>query len=141
MNAFDDAKACFRKNENNLGDEVMIGLGVDIIEIDRIAKAVEKNDKFLERLFTIEEQTYLKTKNMESVAGMFAAKEAVAKVLGSGISGFKWQDIEIGHHDTGQPFVRCHSGAKERMIALGISEIMISISHCKTYAVANAIGI
>lgn len=121
----------------------MVGLGIDIIEIERVASAIKKNDRFLERMFTENERLYFSDKNnkMESIAGVFAAKEAVAKVLGTGISGFKWIDIEIQHKDTGQPYVILHNGAAELAENKAIKEIFISISHCKTYAVANAMGV
>lgn len=118
----------------------MIGLGIDIIEIDRIEKALTQK-RFLERLFTVSEQAYLSQKNVESIAGLFAAKEAISKVLGTGISGFSWLDIEVYHTESGAPKVRLLNGAKEQADTLGIREILISISHCKTYAVANAAGI
>lgn len=120
----------------------MFELGVDIIEIDRIKSAIEKNSRFLDRIFTVNEQAYFRdNKNKyESIAGMYAAKEAVSKVLGTGISGFTWHDIEIGHTAKGQPIVTLTGGAKDIADQLSIKMIKISISHCKSYAVANAIG-
>ncbi|MBN2795954.1 MAG: holo-ACP synthase [Clostridia bacterium] len=120
----------------------MIGIGIDIVEINRIEKAQEKNPRFLTKIFTEKEIAYMMTKNKsETIAGMFAAKEAVSKVLGTGISGFKWQHIEIDHTNMGQPIVNCYEGAKTRMEDLGIEKILISISHSKAYAVANAVGV
>lgn len=121
----------------------MVGIGVDIVEIERIQMALEKNDRFLERLFTNKERAYFEHNNYkyETIAGMFAAKEAVSKVLGTGISGFSWQDIEIDHSDLGQPLVILHGGAKLQAEKKSIKTIMVSISHCKSYAVANALGV
>lgn len=121
----------------------MVGIGVDIIEIDRIEKAMQKHDSFLTRIFNENEIQYFKSKNYkpETVAGFFAAKEAVSKVLGTGISGFPWKDIEISHTSYGQPIVILKNQAKIFAEEKSITEIMISISHCKTYAVANAVGV
>ena len=121
----------------------MIGLGIDIIEIERIENAIKKNSKFLEKLFTEYEIKYYikKGEKAETIAGLFAAKEAVAKVLGTGISGFAWTDIEISHTTSGQPIVILNGEAKKIAKKKSINNILISISHCKTYAVANAAGI
>lgn len=119
------------------------GIGVDIIEIDRIEKAMNKTDRFLTRLFTERERAYFMTKNMkaESVAGNFAAKEAVVKALGTGLRGFQWTDIEILRDELGKPVVYLHNGADQTAKDLGVSQIMLSISHCKTYAVANGVAV
>lgn len=129
-------------NMKNRTEVMMFELGVDIIEIDRIKSAIEKNSRFLDRIFTVDEQAYFKDNKSkyESIAGMYAAKEAVSKVLGTGISGFTWHDIEIGHTAKGQPIVTLTGGAKDIADQLSINMIKISISHCKSYAVANAIG-
>jgi holo-[acyl-carrier protein] synthase len=121
----------------------MVGIGIDIIEINRIEEAILKNERFLERLFTEKEQAYFASKNNrhETIAGFFACKEAVAKVLGTGISGFKWKDIEISHTEVGQPVVELKNAAKDIAEEKGITNILVSISHCKTYAVANAFGV
>ncbi len=121
----------------------MIGLGVDIVEIERIEKALQKHENFLSRLFNRSEIDYFEKKGnkAETIAGMFAAKEAVAKVLGTGISGFSWVDIEISHTESGQPIVELKNNAKVLADNKSIKKILISISHCKTYAVANAAGV
>lgn len=119
------------------------GIGVDIIEIDRIEKAMKKTDRFLTRLFTEREIAYFTSKNMkaESVAGNFAAKEAVVKALGTGLRGFQWTDIEILRDELGKPVVYLYNGADQVAKDLEISQIMLSISHCKTYAVANGVAV
>jgi holo-[acyl-carrier protein] synthase len=121
----------------------MLGIGIDIIEIDRISKAIERQDRFLEKLFTEYEIDYYenKGKRAETIAGLFAAKEAVSKVIGKGISGYTWKDIEINHTDDGQPYVLLHREAKKIAEDMGINKVLVSISHCKTYAVANAAGV
>lgn len=124
-------------------EEHMIGIGIDIIEIDRIERAILKQEKFLEKLFTDYEIDYYHQKGnkAETIAGLFAAKEAVSKVLGKGISGYTWKDIEINHTDAGQPITILRNGAEELALAMGIDTVLVSISHCKTYAVANAAGV
>ena len=119
------------------------GIGVDIIEIDRIEKAVQKSDRFVTRLFTEKEIEYFKLRNMkaESIAGNFAGKEAVVKALGTGLRGFQWTDIEILRDELGKPVVYLHGGAEKVAKDLGISQVMMSISHCKTYAVANGVAV
>lgn len=121
----------------------MIGIGIDIIEIDRIENALSKQKGFLKKLFTDYEIDYYRKKGnrAETIAGMFAAKEAVSKVLGKGISGFAWQDIQVKHTDDGGPYIILTNGALEIAQSKGIDEVLVSISHCKTYAVANAAGV
>lgn len=121
----------------------MLGIGIDIIEIDRISKAIEKQNKFLEKLFTEYEISYYveKGKRAETIAGLFAAKEAISKVMGKGISGYSWKDIEINHTKEGAPIVMLHGEAKKLARDMGIDRILVSISHCKTFAVANAAGV
>ncbi|SHJ86053.1 holo-ACP synthase [Tepidibacter formicigenes] len=119
----------------------ILGIGVDIIEIYRIKNAVNRNNKFLGRVFTKEEIDYFESKNfkIETIAGNFAAKEAVSKAFGTGIRNFRLTDIEILRNDLGKPYVKLYNNLYELSEKLKITEIMISISHCKEYAVANAI--
>ena len=117
----------------------MEGLGIDIVDISRFekhAKSLESN--FCKRIFTICELEYLKSKKAASMAGMFAAKEAVAKTLGTGFRGFFPNDIEIKHTATGAPYVVLHGKAKE---LANDAKILVSISHTKTLAVAAALKI
>lgn len=118
------------------------GTGIDIIEIERIQRAVE-NEKFIKRIFTKNEIEYFKTinNNIYTIAGSFAAKEAVVKALGTGVRGFKWLDIEIVRDKLGKPIVILHEKARRISNEKGITKIELSISHCRQYAVAQAIGI
>jgi len=118
------------------------GTGIDIIEIERISKAVE-NRKFIERIFTINEIKYFNSinNNIYTIAGSFAAKEAIIKTLGTGLRGFKWIDVEIVRNELGKPSVILYGKAKKIADDKGISNIELSISHCRQYAVAQAIGI
>ncbi|WP_053955312.1 holo-ACP synthase [Inediibacterium massiliense] len=121
----------------------MKGIGIDIIEIDRISNAMNKNDKFLQRVFTKKEIKYFVSIDYRknTIAGNFAAKEAVMKSLGTGLRNFKWIDIEIERDHLGKPFVKLYNGAKEIADQKGIKEIMITISHSRDYAVAQALAI
>ncbi|GAB6085263.1 holo-ACP synthase [Alkaliphilus crotonatoxidans] len=118
------------------------GIGIDIIEIARIKKAVEKNPRFLERFFTPGERQLLKEKGNHpaSIAGFFAAKEAIVKALGTGFRNMKWQDIEIQRNPLGKPTVKFHNNSKKIAYSKGIEEILISISHSRENAVAQAIA-
>ncbi len=124
---------------------MIVGLGTDIIEIARIAAMVQRHGAaFLERVYTAAEREHcLRRKHAsEALAGRWAAKEAVMKVLGTGfIRGVGWQDIEIVPERSGKPVVRLHRGAARRARLLGIAEVLVSISHCREYALATAIGI
>lgn len=112
-------------------------LGTDIIEIDRIGRAAQK-ESFLKGVFTENERAYYlsKGKRAETLAGLFCAKEAVAKALGCGFRGFRPSDIEIGHDETGAPCVVLLGAAKEKFPD---KKICVSISHCRAYATAVAI--
>jgi hydroxyethylthiazole kinase-like uncharacterized protein yjeF len=117
---------------------MILGTGTDIIEIFRIEKVVQKTN-FLERFFTEQERSYLQNKRVESIAGYFAAKEAIVKALGTGFSGFKFTDIEIIKENSA-PKVRLHGAAQAIADSKGIKEIKVSISHCKEYATAVAVA-
>ncbi|MBN2260419.1 MAG: holo-ACP synthase [Clostridiales bacterium] len=121
---------------------MIIGIGVDIIEIERIEKAINKNEKFMIRIFSDRERSWFNSRqnNVFSIAANFAGKEAVSKVLGTGISNFKWTDIEIMRDDLGKPYVILSNGAKMIADAMGIKKILITLSHSKKDTVAYAIG-
>lgn len=121
---------------------MIIGTGVDIVKIARIERILEANrDSFLERIFTDEEIEYIKNKNYnaQTISGLFAAKEAVSKVLGTGIGKVNWKHIKVYYDEKGKPHVKLNSQG-EIMDSLNIDEIHVSISHEKEYAVAFAIG-
>ncbi|ACB83898.1 holo-ACP synthase [Natranaerobius thermophilus] len=121
---------------------MIIGLGVDIIEIARIKKVYNKFPwKFVNKLFSDREQKKLMTLHNpnEYISGRFAAKEAVAKAFGTGIGQVRWKDIEILTADEGYPVVNLHGEALNKAEELGVTKVYLSISHSKTSAVANAI--
>lgn len=116
------------------------GLGNDIIEISRIKEAIEEHGQpFLDRLFTPKEQEYCTGHKDPSprFAGRFAAKEAIVKALGCGFgTEVSWKEIEILGDDKGKPIARLSAALSERFPN---ARILVSISHCKTYASAIAI--
>lgn len=120
---------------------MILGVGIDIVEIKRIKSAIESNEKFLEKIFTSTELEYLKSRNLrpEYVAGRFAAKEAVAKALGTGFRGFDFKDIEIDRTTLGKPIVILKGKAKLIAKKEGQYSIHLSISHGEDSAVAYAI--
>ena len=118
---------------------MILGVGTDICEIARIEKALE-NPRFLDRWFTSAEKEYILARGAASAAGIFAAKEAVSKALGTGFSGFGADKIEILHDAHGKPVCRLHDGAKDRAEAIGAGEVMVSISHDVGMAVAFALA-
>ncbi len=119
---------------------MVVGTGIDIIEVDRIEHAAKK-EAFLNRVFTTNEQAYYKACgfNAQTLAGTFAAKEAAAKALAAGFNGIALRDIEILHEESGKPSVQLHATARQRMKDLGGANLHVSISHIKALAVAQAI--
>jgi holo-[acyl-carrier protein] synthase len=116
-------------------------LGIDIIKVERIAAALKKHgDRFPKRVLTEHEHRYVRNRP-ENFAGRWAAKEAVSKVLGLGVRGVGWTEIEILRLPTGAPSVKLHRRAARRAEQLGMGRIAVSISHEGEYAVAIAFGI
>jgi holo-[acyl-carrier protein] synthase len=116
-------------------------LGIDIIKVDRIRAAIERfGDRFWKRVLTEAEHRYVRNRP-ENFAGRWAAKEAVSKVLGLGVRGVGWRDIEIVRLPTGQPTVKLGGRAADRAEQLGMGRIAVSISHEGDYAVAVAFGV
>jgi holo-[acyl-carrier protein] synthase len=116
-------------------------LGIDIVKVARIAGTIERfGDRFSRRVLTPREQRYVRGRP-ETFAGRWAAKEAVSKVLGLGVRGIGWRDIEVERLPTGQPAVRLHGRAAARADQLGMTRIALSISHESDYAVAIAFGV
>lgn len=120
---------------------MIIGIGTDIVEIRRIEQAIERNSKFITKLFTKNEIEYFRRRNMraEFVSGRFAAKEAISKALGTGFRGFDIKDIEIDNDILGKPIVALRGKAGKLEKKLGNYNIHLSISHGKEYAIAYAI--
>ena len=116
-------------------------VGIDIIKVDRIRASIARfGERFATRVLTPGERRYVRQRP-ETFAGRWAAKEAVSKVLGLGVRGIGWKDIEIDRLPTGQPAVRLHGRAASRAEQLGMGRIAVSISHESDYAVAIAFGV
>src|SRR5438552_6325969 len=107
-------------------------VGIDIIETVRIKAVLERHDdRFLRRVYTEWEQAYCR-RNVLHLSGRWAAKEAVSKVLGLGVRGIGWREIEIRRTRMGQPIVTLHGRAEARRIALGLQiPLTVSISHIR----------
>lgn len=112
-------------------------IGVDIIEVGRVKKAISRwGSRFLHRIYTHGELE-LYHNQPSSLAARFAGKEAVIKALGTAKDrGFRWKDIEILSEPSGKPLVRLHGKAKRQSRKLGLSDISISLSHSRDYAIA-----
>lgn len=116
-------------------------IGIDIIEIERIANAV-KRPSFIHRVFTEREQAYCKGRGKQqyaSMAGIYAAKEAFLKALGTGLRYGSWQDICVIHDEWGAPQLECSGVFGQMVEERNITKIRLSISHCHAYAVANVV--
>lgn len=117
---------------------MIIGVGTDLVEMERIEKACDK-EAFLMRLYTEEERRQA-GKGISRLAGNFAVKEAVAKVFGTGFRSFGPDCIEVLRDSLGKPYVRLHGRAQELAGELGIERIHVSITNTAGYAMAFAVG-
>jgi holo-[acyl-carrier protein] synthase len=123
---------------------LIMGVGIDIIEIQRIADAVRRyGNAFLNRIYTEAEQKYCLSCGEQQVvwqrlAARFAAKEAVFKCLRVSAKDLRLKDIEILNEEKGKPFVRFHGRMGDSLQELGIQKVMVSLSHSREYAVACA---
>jgi len=118
-----------------------VSVGVDIVEVRRLQEAlVARGNRFAQKIYTDREieQCERRRNRFQSYAARFAAKEAVAKLIGTGFAGFTPRDIEIVTQDSGKPIVLLHGKAKERARAAGIDQIEVSMSHVAAYAIAVA---
>jgi len=123
----------------------VIGIGTDIVETLRIAQMIERHGElFLNRVYTEHEIGYCSARkaSTQHYAGRWAAKESVLKALGTGWSrGIRWRDIEVRNEVGGKPHITLEGGALEVSQRLGIDEILISISHCRSHATAYALAV
>lgn len=122
---------------------MIVGLGLDIAEVDRIEAAIaRRGPAFLERLYTPREVAYCERhKNkFERYAGRFAAKEAAMKALGTGWSrGVRWRDIEVTREPGGKPTLRLEGVARQIAEGLGVKNISVTITHSGNFALAHVI--
>jgi len=115
-------------------------IGIDIIEIARIEKAIARwGEGFLQRVYT-KPELKLYRKKPSSLATRFAGKEAVIKALGTQTKGISWKEIEILSDPSGQPLVHLYGKAQNQANGLGLSNLAISLSHSKEYAIACVAG-
>jgi holo-[acyl-carrier protein] synthase len=122
----------------------ILGIGTDIVECLRIAQMIERHGElFIARVYTDQEMDYCSARMAatQHYAGRWAAKEAVLKSLGTGLRrGISWRDIEIRNDRHGSPSVVLRGGAREVFEQAGIDRMHVSISHCRTYAMACAVA-
>ncbi len=120
---------------------VNIAVGIDIIEVGRVGKVLERHgERFLQRVFTEAEVRQCRGK-APRLAGRFAAKEAISKALGTGIHGVAWREMEVIQLRSGRPTVRLHGNAKRRAEMLGLSAFDVSIADLKDFSIAIAVAL
>jgi holo-[acyl-carrier protein] synthase len=122
------------------GGPLQITSGIDAIEIERIATAIERwGERFLLRIYTPTEIEHCRGR-AQSLAGRFAAKEAASKALGVGIRGLSWRDIEVVRGPRGKPVMQLHGKAARIAAAQGLTSFEVSITHSRTDAMAVVIA-
>ncbi len=123
----------------------ILGIGTDIIECLRIAQMIERHgEQFINRVYTTAEIQYCQSRKLatQHFAGRWAAKEAVLKAMGTGWRrGIGWRDVELLSTSGGKPLVILHGGARDACDNLGIAQIMVTISHCRSHATAYALAL
>jgi holo-[acyl-carrier protein] synthase len=122
---------------------MILGIGVDIVEVHRIQRAVERHGgSFVRRVFTPGEADYchLSPHPEQRFSTRFAAKEAALKALGTGwAQGLRFLDVEVLNNDAGAPSIRLHGKAAERAGSMGVQRILVSLSHHRDFAVAQVL--
>ena len=123
----------------------IIAHGIDLVDFPRIEEMVNRHsERFVNRVFTEAEQAYAESNknSIEKLAGRFAAKEAILKLMGTGWRGkIAWTDIEIINNPAGQPKVTLHREVEKIANELGITHISLSITHTANFAIASAVAI
>jgi holo-[acyl-carrier protein] synthase len=121
----------------------LIGIGIDVVEVSRIKSSLDEfGERFLTRVFTEAERAYCGSQKRPELhfAARFAAKEAIAKAFGTGIGkDVGWLDMEITRKQTGEPEVALAGSAAVFAESRGVSQVMVSLTHAKHYAAANAV--
>jgi len=116
----------------------IVGIGVDVVDLARFERALDRTPRLRERLFTAEERVL----PLRSLAGRWAAKEAVLKALGTGWRrGISWRDVEVRNGPGGRPQAFLKGGTQEVAEKLGIRCVLVSISHCRSHATAYAVAL
>jgi len=123
----------------------IFGIGTDIIECLRIAQMIERHGElFVHRVFTPLEIQYCQSRksSTQHFAGRWAAKEAILKAIGTGWrKGISWRDVEVRNEPGGKPVVAMRGGARDVLEKLEIADILVSISHCRSHAMAYAVAL
>ncbi len=122
---------------------MILGIGTDLAEVERIGKSVERfGERFLARIYTPSERAYAMRKAnwAERLAARFAAKEAGMKAIGTGLSrGVSWQHFEVANEPSGRPMLRLSGAARQVADALGVKRVSLSLTHTKEMAMAVVI--
>jgi holo-[acyl-carrier protein] synthase len=122
---------------------MILGIGIDIIEVERIAASYERfGERFLNRILHANEISYCLTHKVPGpfLAVRFAAKEAISKAFGTGIGAqLGWQDMEICRKESGEPYVVLHGGGEKLLKERGARMVLVSLSHTQAHAAAVAI--
>ena len=122
---------------------MIYGIGIDIVEVQRIEKQISsKKDRFFTLLFTEKEREYCdgKINKAQNYAVRFAAKEAFLKALGTGLRyGLRWKEIEIANDKLGKPKISCSGDCQKKLSSAGIKNVFVSLTHTKDYAAATVI--
>ncbi|MCK4312383.1 MAG: holo-ACP synthase [Candidatus Cloacimonetes bacterium] len=121
---------------------MIYGIGIDIIEVERVKKLVSKKDKFIKRIYTQTEINYCESfrNKAQEYAGRFCAKEAFLKAMGTGWShGLRFNEIEIVNDKLGKPEINLYGTTKEYFEKKGLKNIYVTISHIKKYATAAVV--
>ena len=123
----------------------VVALGLDLVEVSRIRDLLERHgERFKERMFSEGERAYCEANADAAIhyAARFAAKEAVAKALGTGFAeGVGWSDIEVLRAENGCPSIVLHAGAKARATELGIEKVLVTLTHTKETAAASVVAL
>ena len=121
----------------------MIGIGTDLVELDRFRQALTRTPKIVDRLFTADERAYAELRNdpTERYAARFAAKEAILKAMSAGIGECRFRDIEVVRAESGAPSVRLHGKAAALASSRGVTEWRLTMTHTASLAQAIAIAL
>lgn len=121
----------------------MLGIGTDLVDIDRFRKVLQRTPGLFDRLFRADELAYAKLASdpVPRLAARFAAKEATLKSLGCGVGAMKLRDIEVLHHEDGRPELRLHAGANEKAISVGAVRFLVTLSHTEQVAQAVVVAL
>jgi holo-[acyl-carrier protein] synthase len=121
---------------------MILGIGVDLVDVERVKRILERHDTFAERVFTREEIAYCRRQASpeEAYAARWAAREACRKALG-GIRGMRWQDVRVDRAPTGAPSLVLQGSSLARAEALGVSRVMLALTHERRMAAAFCVAV